>query len=506
MRRFLIMFVVLVFLAGAGAAGWYFWHQKGQTNTIPVADLVIASSYTITSLDPTQYDAVNRTILMNMYEGLVRTDRNLAIDSAIAVSWGSLDDHTWEFRLRPGVLFQDGTPLTADDVKASFTRAQAGSSQVRTLVAGITEITVDGDTLRFTLAQPDPVFLQKMAGVFVTKENSESDGVAFGTGPYKFAQWDRTTQSVFLVRFDQYWGVLPTFPSVTFRTVTDPDERQAGFTQGTIDLYADLSPSSVKGVPSFITVRALPSLEVYFLAFNMRTTASNPFASKALRQAVQKALDLQAFVSLSNGYARTVSQYVSTGIFGYDTTIPIAQYDLEGAKSLVRSVSHFTRVSVTLDVPNGLEQFGLYVQEQLGYVGIDVTLNPLSQEEMVAKITSGKSDFYFFGWRSELGDASDFLSSVVHSVTNDGNYGIYNGGRYSSSTVDGLIESAVKDIDAQSRLSTMQKVMQTIVKDDLIGVPLFEADVLYGISPEISWEPRIDGYILVSDITPSTSS
>ena len=69
--------------------------------------------------------------------------------------------------------------------------------------------------------------------------------------------------------------------------------------------------------------------------------------------------------------------------------------------------------------------------------------------------------------------------------------------------IDGLIESALQDVDAQSRLATMQKVMHTIVTDDLIGVPLFEADVLYGIAPSIVWEPRIDGYILASDITPS---
>lgn len=504
MRRALIIIVGLLVVSGLATAGWL-WHQQNDSVS-SLDDLVIASPYTVTSLDPMQYDAVNRTVLMNMYEGLVRTDRNLSIESALAVSWGSLDDHTWEFRLRPGVVFHDGSSVTADDVKASFERAKEGSSQVRTLVSGITAIQVDGDTLQFSLAQPDPVFLQKIAGIFITKDDPSQTVSDFGTGPYQFSAWDTDDVSITLDRFDQYWGLIPSFPAVTFRTISDPDERQEGFTQGTIDLYVDLAPSSVKGVPSFITVRALPSLEVYFLAFNMRNTSDNPFANKSLRQAIQQALDLDAFVSLSNGYARVVSQFVSSGIFGYDSTIQLPVYDLEGAKDLVRSASHFTRVAVTLDLPSGLEQFGFYVQEQLSLIGIDVSLNVLSSEQMLAKITAGTSDFYFFGWRSELGDASDFLSSVVHSSTEDGEYGSYNGGRYSSATIDALIESALHDIHPDSRLASMQEVMRTIVVDDLIGVPLFEADVLYGVSPEISWEPRIDGYVMVSDITPASSS
>jgi ABC-type oligopeptide transport system substrate-binding subunit len=143
---------------------------------------------------------------------------------------------------------------------------------------------------------------------------------------------------------------------------------------------------------------------------------------------------------------------------------------------------------------------GEYVQDQLRELGIDVVLNPLNEFELQQKIISGESDFYYLGWRSELGDSLDFLGAVAYTRNIEEETGLFNGMNYSNEEVDILIEDAKQNHDTSSRVRQMQKAMKIIVEDDIIGIPLFESETLYAFNKDVKFQPRVDGQVFVYSI------
>jgi len=105
------------------------------------------------------------------------------------------------------------------------------------------------------------------------------------------------------------------------------------------------------------------------------------------------------------------------------------------------------------------------------------------------------------GWKSDIADANDFLQSIVHTKDEKKSLGMYNVARYSNASVDKMIEASAQEANIGKRLQTLQEVMKIITEDEIIGVPLFETQIIYGISKNIEFNPRADNYILAKDIT-----
>ena len=241
-----------------------------------------------------------------------------------------------------------------------------------------------------------------------------------------------------------------------------------------------------------ITVASLPSLEVNFLVFNYE---SDLFGDERIRKAISIAFDKSAFVDISNGYARESNQFISNGIFGFNPDIEKNRQDTEEAKQLIRQYDPFKRPSFTIDMTQGTQAIGDYIKQELNEIGLSVTVNYLPFEKLREKIFKKESDMYYLGWRSEIGDASGFYENVVYSK------GRFNGGNFKNKKVDQLIRLSIKNLDEKKRLEQFQEIMKIILKEDIIGVPLFETDTLYAIKAGVNFRPRLDGYILAAEIS-----
>lgn len=495
---FTLYFVLLIIVVGKlffetqfDAAIQYFLPQRAageSTLTIGYADSLI-------SLNPLANDTGSRSRLLSVYEALTAVTPDLQIKPSLAISYGFIDDTTWEFRLRPGVSFHNGAPLTIEDVIFSLEQAKSGSeSGVKDLASTIKEIKkVDEEIFRIITNKPDPLLLNKLSSLLIFAKGSNEEKF-YGTGPY--AVLKNENGSLYLQRFPGYWGDHPSAKQVILKTVNVKAEKLAALKNGEVDILANL-PADMAANFDFkgFELKTRPSLEVNFLMFNF----DKIFASRELRNAVRLALKTEQLVKLAQGFAIPVYQFVSDGIFGYDPSIPVKEYDVEKAKELVAAASkNAADLSVTLDLPKGLETFGPHVASQLKEIGISVNLNYLSPQELGEKITSHKSEFYFFGWRTDLGDASDFLTAVAHSSSNG--YGGFNGGSYKSSEVDSLIEMSSATIEGNKRLAYLRDAMRRITVDDIIGIPLFSPEVLYGVSKRVKWAPRVDSYVLAQEV------
>jgi peptide/nickel transport system substrate-binding protein len=489
------LLVQLFFIDEFNALKNQFLHSAAP-ETIQTSDKTLTIVYSLgtNSLDPAHFDSVTRTRIVNIYESLVKLDRNLQIEPSLSISWGRLSDLDWEFKLRPNVVFHDGSPFTADDVIASFDRAMnnKGSQLIDVLKTVKSIKKTDDSTIVISTIKPDPLLLNRISTVLIFPKTLKNFTSPIGTSPYKFVSFDDIDLK--LTRFDKYWGDQSFYKDVIIKTIENRFDRADQFKTGAIDILANVPPSLIKDISdsSVTTITSVPSLEVNFLIFNMNDTL---FKDKRLRKAVAEAFDKDSFTDFSSGYAQPSSQFVSNGIFGFNPEIQPVKQNINEAKRIIREYDPFKRPVITIDMVEGTETIGEFIKDQLNDIGLTVNINYLTFDKLTEKISNHESQIYYLGWRSELGDAENFYENAVYSN------GKYNGGGYLNKKVDELIEFSLSNMDPPKRLLQLQEIMKIIVEEDIIGVPLFESDVVYGVKAGVSFKPRLDGYILASEIS-----
>ncbi|HXL75151.1 MAG TPA: ABC transporter substrate-binding protein, partial [Burkholderiales bacterium] len=189
------------------------------------ANLRWAAQNDILTFDPhSQNHATTNTMVMHVYEGLTRYDRNYNVEPALATSWQEISPTQWRFSLRKGVRFQDGSPFTADDVVFSFGRIRQPQGTMQIYVAGVSEVKkVDDYTADFILAGPNPILLRNIIDFrimskswaektrsqniqdYKSREETYASRNASGTGPYILKGWEPDKQIVFTVN-KSWWG------------------------------------------------------------------------------------------------------------------------------------------------------------------------------------------------------------------------------------------------------------------------------------------------------------
>ncbi|MBI5412472.1 hypothetical protein HZA43_04900 [Candidatus Peregrinibacteria bacterium] len=451
--------------------------------------LTIVLNTEAADLSPYSLNLNDRTRTANIYEGLMAFDPSLKIIPSLATTWGNIDARTWEFKLRRGVLFQDGQSFVAEDVTRSFDEAKTkGGGEIKSLLATIREIKIiDPQTIRVITREPDPLLLSKLTAFMITRPGNT------GTGPYKLAAMTQSGTGISLTAFQDYWGPLPTFKNVLYAVTETQGARQADFYQGKTDILAAvprdqaIHMENVKTMQMGDPIRRSYSLEVSFLLFNLKNEL---LKDRALREKIQSLLDPKKIEAIGNRFVRRVSQFVAPGVFGYNDRIALVPFD--PAKKTVDIFSG-KRKKIALDYSETYETLAQYLNSELRQAGFSVTLNSLPADALLQRLKDNASDLYLIGWQAENGDAGDFLNAFIHSD------GAFNGGRYANPAVDKLIEQSRVEIDPKKRLTLLQSIMQKL-NDDLIGLPLFESTRLYAVRPDVMWKPRLDGLVLAKEV------
>ena len=496
----------LFLLAFTWVSGQLFFEQ--QTNALmtslfasqnstktKIEDLRVVYADELTKLEPTFFDPSTRQRLVNIFEPLVKLDRDLNVRPCLALTWGMLDDLTWKFSLRPEVKFHDGTDLDANDVKASFDRAiKNENSQLTTILDSIDKVEIlDNKTLKITTKKPDPLLLQRLSTVLIfPSEQSGKDQIdPIGTGPYKFFSW-KIGDRLILNRNDSYWGDKPKFPEVEMLMISDKSARVGALVNNDADLLDFVPFDGVQNVldQGFRTAE-IPSLEVQFLIFN---TKSGIFADVENRNIFSLAIDSETLVkALGGNFARTISQFVSNGIFGFNPEIAAHVYDLDQAKKMAEQ-NGLKGQTITLHLPKTLELLGEHVRNQLSQIGVNVLVSYMENEQFAKSLAANDADVYFLGFKADIGDASDFLNTLAYSK------GSFNVGHYQNAKVDQLIEDSLVQMDPAKRLLDLKETMKIVVEDDAFGVPLFEYQKVFAFNKNLDLQPRIDGLIYFDEI------
>ncbi|MDH5596729.1 MAG: ABC transporter substrate-binding protein, partial [Candidatus Peregrinibacteria bacterium] len=405
MKKIVFTLLALILLGGA------IFVFRGQLVPGNKGTLTVGISSPATDISPYGLNLNNATRISNMFEGLVAFDRNLKIVPALAVSWGNLDELHWEFRLRQGVLFHDGSSFGVQDVIDSLEAARAsGHPQITPYISNIDSIEPLGaDKILITTLSPDPLLLSKLTKLFVHKED------LLGTGPYQFVGWEEGREFR-LEGFEGYWGKAPHFSKLSYKTIPGLGAREAAFSKGEVDILMGISEAQALTLPEEQR-RKVFGLEVNFLMFR----TDGIFKDRGAREAILSMIDPETVEDIGNHFVRRLGQFIAPGVTGFNPSLRGYEY----AKSEeVRNYFGNRLEKISLEYLQTYATLAEYLSGQFRKAGFLTQLEPQSPDELLAKISSNESEFFLIGWRAEDGDAGGFFDAFIHSE------GVFNQGRY----------------------------------------------------------------------------
>lgn len=315
-RPFLCAALALCLCLAACANGSGSGAQTGSSKT----RLVVGLFQEPTTLDVTAAATAAIAVALrdNVYEGLVRTGEKGQILPQLAKSWDVGTDHlSYTFHLADNAKWHDGSPLTAQDVKFSWERAQTEKSQPHPdYFAPIKSIeVVDDHTVKVALKQYSDNWLFHMgqgSAAIVSSKTIAGDGTSpVGTGPFKFKQWNHG-DSVELVRNDDYWGSKPKLQDVVFKYFSDANAVNNALKSGDIDVIGAVQgPEQLAGFKSdqrFKVVQGTPNGKIIV---SMNNATGNPaLRDVRVRKALSYAIDRKAFIDgVEAGYAVPIGSH-----------------------------------------------------------------------------------------------------------------------------------------------------------------------------------------------------
>lgn len=479
----------------------------GTRNQNDISDetLTIALASNIESLAPYQDNVAVKQRTANMYESLVGFDQDFRIQPALALSWGNVDNNTWEFSLRENVSFHNGTVLSAKDVIYSFQEAKK-SDALSGILAHLKNITGEGNKVIITTSKPDPTLLNKIQQVFIVPDGYlESDAFLLnkpiGTGAYKFET--KSESAVTLTRFDEYWGKKPYFKTVNIRSVPGRNDRKNMLLSQEIDILGAVPPQNMEELfenPA-VVIHFLPSLTIYFLGFNTSPKINgkdNPLQEEEIRMALWDILDRTLLVDEVNDIIESSHQLISANIFGYNPEYAEETGSLEDAQEIMREYGYKHGFRTKLVVTDDLTKSALALKSNFQDLEIQTEVLFLDAEELIETLKNGDAHMFILGWKFDSGDPAVYLRNFFHSPTSDEAYGSYNFFNFDNKTLDDLIEAQEQEFDAEERLKILNNIFEEINKY-AIAIPLFEPKSVYASQTYIDWEPRSDGLILARE-------
>jgi peptide/nickel transport system substrate-binding protein len=436
---------------------------------------------TIGSFDPiVPFDNASIWTQLLVYDQLVRLAADgTSLEPGLAESWESSADglaHTFHLRQ---AAFHDGTPCTADDVAYSLDRVRADpASTFASLYAAISAVEApDPATVVVRLTTPWAPLLADLAlfaaSVIPKAAHQAKQAALFdapiGTGPFAVASWGGGNDVV-LAKHRAYWDAgKPYLDGVTLSDFGDADERLARFRAGELDVAIDVPYDALPGLrvdPSVVVIED-PLAGVHVFCLN---TSRPPFDDKALRQAVNYAIDKQKLVDVVLGGAGTVAKTFLPPMPFHEDDAPGYPYDLAKAKELVASSSApigFDAEIIVDSTQAGYDQMGDMIAADLAQIGGRITVTG-HFDTFVDRWSVGDYDLATIVATTDILDPDELTSAMV--VGTGPLQALFT--FYDNPEVDDLAARAAAMTDPTERAEAYRRI-QTIVNDDAPFVPLF---------------------------------
>lgn len=482
--------------------------------------ITIALPAEATTMDPgrsTQVLTVN--YFYNLYDTLTRWDTSLKLQPGLATSWKSLNDTTWEFTLRQGVKFHDGSPLTAEDVKATLERNLVpGKTVVQAGFATIDSVqVVSPTTVRVVTKKPDPLLLVRMAQMgaqILPARLTTDEGVKqlarrpVGTGAYRFVEWVKDERLVMEANRD-WWGWegrAPAIDRVVWKPIPDDFPRIVALEKGEADIITNVPPDRMKALADGASTRIVSAPATRTVTFWVNTTQP-PLSDKRVRQALHHGLDVTGLIkNLYAGMGKPFSGGLADTDFGYNAALKPYPFDPAKAKLLLAEAGRAGGIDVTLYAGSGTMVNDKFLLEAIAdmwaKVGIRAKIEMMemgARQRMNNERTVPPSGIMLINPQSTLLDADGSLWRLFHPNGFGGKYWV---GSQPGQRFHELMEQARNSLDPARRKQLYTEATQ-IIHDEKPWLELFQEVVVYGTSKRVSFRVRSDYRLIVSEMTVS---
>jgi len=469
-------------------------------------------------------------VTRQMFEGLLDIEPGGAeVIPGLATDWTSNEDGTvWDFTLREGVKFHDGTDFNAEAVCANFERMfnQNEAGQVAAEYWGYVmggfandpesslyggceatdEFTAQVTITRATSGFPTMLTLSSLAMQSPTAlEEGDANGIATegegfsfpayaqapaGTGPFKFGEYDEANATITLEANDDYYGDAAKSSELVFKVIADESTRRQELEAGSIDGYDLPNPVDWAGLEeggNDVIVR--PAFNIFYLGLNPE---SNPILKDLkVRQAIYHALDREQIVQsqLPEG-AEVATQFMPSTVSGYNGSLEPYAYDPAMAKRLLKEAGAedmTLKFAFPTDVsrPYMPDPQQLYdaLRTNLEDVGINVEVVSASWNGgYLDNVTAGKYDAYLLGWTGDYDAAFNFIGTFFGNLKeNDFGTEVMPWGEQLAQD----LQDADAIVDEGERATAFETINQQIMEEYLPGLPISHSPPALVVGPEV---------------------
>jgi len=466
----------------------------------------------VVTLDPHHaYEVTNLMIHHNTYDTLVEhrpPDLSRAYPR-LAEEWSVSDDGlTYTFKLRPGVRFASGNPVTAEDVRFSWMRLINLKGNPSFYADGIDEVkTVDELTVRVRLKRPSPAFLSTIAAPAMSILDSQVvrahggtdaadadqtdqakgwlDQNSVGSGPFMLAGWTPKGEIV-LEANPNCWRGAPELDRVIIRHVADASTQLELLQRGEADIVHTLDMGLVDQVldDSNLTLVTGQTLNMTYLAMSPDAELGGPLADQRVRQAIAYALDYEAIIQdLLGGYADYAPSVIPLGVMGVDPAMRRGR-DLDRARVLLREAGYESG-ELELELAYGAEPGSLReaiaarIKADLEEAGISVNLQPMEFSEYLNEMRSQQLPFALGIWVPDYVDPTmwtDYFSYPDRGIA----YRV----KYDSPEAVRWADVVATEFDYSQREAAVRNLIQ-VWMDDVPFVMVYQPQQLVALSTEV---------------------
>jgi len=505
-------------------------------STASAEKITIGLSAEPTSLDPHFHNlGPNNAMSVHIFDRLIQQDEKQRLTPKLALSWKPVDDLTWEFKLRQGIKFHDGTDFNADDVVCTFKRAPDvpnSPASFGTYIKGKTVVKIDDYTVHFKTATPYPLMGNDVSTIPIISDSVGCGGTtaefnagkaAIGTGPFKFVSY-RPGESIVMTRNEEYWDKKPIWSEVEFRPIKSGPSRVAALLAGDVDMISGVPTTDIETLSknSDLQLSQGVSNRVIYLHMDQFREDSphiraigggkikNPLLDIRVRKAISMAISRDAIVDrVMEGVAIKAGQLLPDGFFGISSKLKPVEYDPKGAKALLTEAGYGDGFEMTIHGPNDRYINDAKIAEAIGQmlnrVGIKASVETMPRSVYFSRASKGgeggspEFSFFLVGWGAGSGESSSPLKSLVHTYDKSKGFGAANRGRHSDAAIDATIEEALRTVDDAKRQELLAKATEMAI-EGLAVIPTHFQVNTWAAKKGIRYIARTDEYTLATGV------
>ncbi len=495
----------------------------GQGNADAPKVLNVGTGGAFTSIDPHYHNLTpNNVIAFHLFNTLVGLDANYRPVPELAERWTAVDDRIWEFKLRPGVVWSDGTPFTPDDILFTFERIPTvvnSPSSFNQAIKPVARIeVVDPLTIRMHTRNPEPLLpyflaqpriISRKHGAGMTTADYNSGKAAIGTGPYVMDSVVLGDKIVFK-RNERFWGPKPYWDVVNYRLISNGASRTAALQAGDVDIIDQVSTRDVALLQKDpkLTILAPAGQRLIYLALDTQreTTpfaldasgkpmAENPLRKLKVRQALSLAINRAGIKSqIMDGFAAPSGQLLPEGAVGYTPDLTPDPYDPNRAKALLAEAGYPQGFQLTLAGTNDRyvndKQILEAVAQMWTRIGVKTAVNAMPASVFFSEVARDLYSVNLAGWASDTGEASTSLIQICASVNPEKGRGAQpKPSHFARDDIDAVIEQSLATFDPTAREALYIKAEKMTMAEQGF-IPLHHQVNIWAMKKRYSLRPR----------------